>query len=178
MLKRHRRLRVGAPFVPAAFRRLCVETRGRNKAQPCRKAQPPSGGCVLKHKAWLFMISFFSQPPSGGCVLKHGNIEHFLQTHGPAAFRRLCVETPTETTALPPSSPAAFRRLCVETACARKIAHCSFQPPSGGCVLKLSAGAVFRAISNQPPSGGCVLKPPSPRSNPQSAASRLQAAVC
>ena len=32
--------------------------------------QPPSGGCVLKHK-YLFLKDFFGlQPPSGGCVLK------------------------------------------------------------------------------------------------------------
>ena len=35
--------------MPAAFRRLCVETRdGRNERN--RLFQPPSGGCVLKHE--------------------------------------------------------------------------------------------------------------------------------
>ena len=32
------------------------------------------------------------------------------------------------------------------------------QPPSGGCVLKLSALALIQALTLQPPSGGCVLK--------------------
>ena len=37
----------------------------------------------------------------------------------PAAFRRLCVETPLPTTVDPTKTPAAFRRLCVETFPAR-----------------------------------------------------------
>ena len=32
------------------------------------------------------------------------------------------------------------------------------QPPSGGCVLKLTILAVGRPLLGQPPSGGCVLK--------------------
>ena len=57
-------------------------------------AQPPSGGCVLKH----FFSSFFSagrlQPPSGGCVLKPKLVERVVYRNVPAAFGRLCVETP------------------------------------------------------------------------------------
>ena len=34
----------------------------------------------------------------------------------------------------------------------------SFQPPSGGCVLKQALEAKAWAADNQPPSGGCVLK--------------------
>ena len=34
----------------------------------------------------------------------------------PAAFGRLCVETPTPEELLKPYDPAAFGRLCVETA--------------------------------------------------------------
>ena len=33
------------------------------------------------------------QPPSGGCVLKQGQIMGVKRFNGPAAFRRLCVET-------------------------------------------------------------------------------------
>ena len=33
---------------PAAFRRLCVETADPNHARPDHRPQPPSGGCVLK----------------------------------------------------------------------------------------------------------------------------------
>ncbi|HHK6006148.1 TPA: hypothetical protein ACQWI1_002048 [Neisseria subflava] len=33
------------------------------------------------------------------------------------------------------------------------------QPPSGGCVLKLSSVTATAAHGAQPPSGGCVLKP-------------------
>ena len=55
--------------LPAAFRRLCVETaptlyrHGRNR-------QPPSGGCVLKQTTAIIALSLTAQPPSGGCVLK------------------------------------------------------------------------------------------------------------
>ena len=34
------------------------------------------------------------------------------------------------------------------------------QPPSGGCVLKLSDEALAVLTAFQPPSGGCVLKRP------------------
>ena len=33
------------------------------------------------------------QPPSGGCVLKQAVWQVITETIGPAAFRRLCVET-------------------------------------------------------------------------------------
>ncbi len=34
-------------------------------------AQPPSGGCVLKHMLMMLIKLLNPQPPSGGCVLKH-----------------------------------------------------------------------------------------------------------
>ena len=34
------------------------------------KAQPPSGGCVLKPFSDDLCLLFGNQPPSGGCVLK------------------------------------------------------------------------------------------------------------
>ena len=34
------------------------------------------------------------QPPSGGCVLKPEYVCVYERTKKPAAFRRLCVETP------------------------------------------------------------------------------------
>ena len=78
---------------PAAFRRLCVETTKPISSYEILYDQPPSGGCVLKHRVmhWVSRICF--QPPSGGCVLKHA--AHTLQAvvGQPAAFRRLCVET-------------------------------------------------------------------------------------
>ena len=55
---------------PAAFRRLCVETKTITRL-PSIKIQPPSGGCVLK------LIDE---------VAERVDID-------PAAFRRLCVET-------------------------------------------------------------------------------------
>ena len=39
-----------------------------------------------------------------------------------------------------------------------KPMHPSLQPPSGGCVLKLSMTRPSEAAGTQPPSGGCVLK--------------------
>ena len=56
-----------------------------------------------------------SQPPSGGCVLKLSLPFRARQMSGPAAFRRLCVETDKVPEDKKPKDPAAFRRLCVET---------------------------------------------------------------
>ena len=57
------------------------------------QAQPPSGGCVLKH----FLIDnphyMGMQPPSGGCVLKHVGVCVANRKAVAAAFGRLCVET-------------------------------------------------------------------------------------
>ena len=57
------------------------------------KAQPPSGGCVLKLRQGMYLRLFCNQPPSGGYVLKHLNavLRNLLSV--PAAFGRLCVET-------------------------------------------------------------------------------------
>ena len=54
---------------PAAFGRLCVETL-------------KSSDTFVKPE----------QPPSGGCVLKHKTVNSFLGNRS-AAFGRLCVET-------------------------------------------------------------------------------------
>ena len=77
-------------------------------------------------------------------------------------------------------SPAAFGRLCVETEGQNGGGHPRYQPPSGGCVLKLqpcflcrgrlaaafgrlcvetTTGTATPCSCWQPPSGGCVLKP-------------------
>ena len=55
-----------------------------------------------------------TQPPSGGCVLKPKSQTQSLNYFGPAAFRRLCVETVLALDGKPKLT----------------------QPPSGGCVLK------------------------------------------
>ena len=57
----------------------------------------------------------FAQPPSGGCVLKHGKFWKVLPLNFPAAFGRLCVETEYLRSGNLPKIPAAFGRLCVET---------------------------------------------------------------
>ena len=49
-------------WAPAAFRRLCVETIRSKLQKKNGTTQPPSGGCVLKHRAMLYPI--FSQAPS------------------------------------------------------------------------------------------------------------------
>ena len=57
-------------------------------------------------------------------------------------------------------APAAFRRLCVETSVSMQLLlFRQGQPPSGGCVLKLSHSRLSVSVNAQPPSGGCVLKP-------------------
>ena len=98
----------------------------------------------------------------------------------PAAFGRLCVETLLTRRVSTRAKPAAFGRLCVETGHLEGCAHGCIQPPSGGCVLKLSnttpsvpsaqpaafgrlcvetgVAYVINVCDPQPPSGGCVLK--------------------
>ena len=58
-------------LLPAAFRRLCVET----------------------HLAGNQGENYYYQPPSGGCVLKLKNLFTSSFVFGAAAFGRLCVET-------------------------------------------------------------------------------------
>ena len=120
---------------PAAFRRLCVETR-LSRMTCSGFCQPPSGGCVLKPDCDPMEYQKFGQPPSGGCVLKPRPDLKPNSTLAPAAFRRLCVET-IRTKPKQPKTP---------------------QPPSGGCVLKQSKRHRYPFRSFQPPSGGCVLK--------------------
>ena len=48
MLKHHVAGYPAAVFFPAAFRRLCVETRYPDGPMTDKDNQPPSGGCVLK----------------------------------------------------------------------------------------------------------------------------------
>ena len=78
--------------VPAAFRRLCVETSTSTKPMPFL-AQPPLGGCVLKPVLLGCRYRRLPQPPLGGCVLKLMQMGIQYCAVSPAAFRRLCVET-------------------------------------------------------------------------------------
>ena len=68
-MKPRRIVAVGKTADPAAFRRLCVETLNRQQIDAA-KAQPPSGGCVLKLRLRRACTGLLIQPPSGGCVLK------------------------------------------------------------------------------------------------------------
>ena len=98
------------------------------------------------------------QPPSGGCVLKLRSLHLPPHVAAPAAFGRLCVETPAAACCSgrpiqPPSGGCVLKHEKVS------IHICqSAQPPSGGCVLKQQVGAVWVVALSQPPSGGCVLK--------------------
>ena len=98
----------------------------------------------------------------------------------PAAFRRLCVETHINLVVNTGRHPAAFRRLCVETTISFTPNYLErYQPPSGGCVLKLSCNQCLNQAFVQPPSGGCVLKHyQKPEKLRLRLSSRLQAAVC
>ena len=121
--------------------------------------QPPSGGCVLKPNVDRKTDLYRRQPPSGGCVLKRLPETIQICVVPPAAFRRLCVETPHDQPDLQQPLP---------------------QPPSGGCVLKLLfvmqapvsgfAPAAFRRL--------CVETLVALTSRAINASSRLQAAVC
>ena len=114
---------------------------------------------MLKHKTPLGVRMRYFQPPSGGCVLKRQAVAAVVRQVAPAAFRRLCVETPLRTYFHARTNPAAFRRLCVETV-HNQFEHYTRlrQPPSGGCVLKLVHHQGNLLKLRQPPSGGCVLK--------------------
>ena len=91
-------------------------------------------------------------------MLKRWLLGFFVASIGPAAFRRLCVETQQKRASMRLRKPAAFRRLCVETECLAPMPEpCGNQPPSGGCVLKRGE-IVFTKDGEK--------------------ASRLQAAVC
>ena len=79
---------------PAAFGRLCVET-FQAAFRGCLNVQPPSGGCVLKRGLAPLIYLWICQPPSGGCVLKLGLMQCRKAKSLPAAFGRLCVETNT-----------------------------------------------------------------------------------
>ena len=89
----HRRSSRRRSVVAATFGWLCVETTAQKGEGTDSLPQPPSGGCVLKHRwcilnwccsfaatfGWLCVETLFfscfvgidKQPPSGGCVLKH-----------------------------------------------------------------------------------------------------------
>ena len=84
------------PEYPAAFRRLCVET---------------------KCKVILFYNLTFPAAFRRLCVETSVPISPIQKPHAPAAFRRLCVETKDPLHAEHVAIPAAFRRLCVETSC-------------------------------------------------------------
>ena len=144
---------------PAAFGRLCVETKP-NSSRFAISIQPPSGGCVLK--------------PRYPCLLPPRHQQ-------PAAFGRLCVETERVCRHRQNTRPAAFGRLCVETKPSfEQMMEIHSQPPSGGCVLKRAAKPTPRPSSGQPPSGGCVLKQMNDFRRPSNRGetSRLRAAVC
>ena len=123
-------------LAPAAFRRLCVETRCLYYPGGIRQPAAFRRLCV-ETLIWLKKQSALpTQPPSGGCVLKQH--QNALIGNGiiPAAFRRLCVETGAHAIGFD-GQPAAFRRLCVETMTDYYVEQCGEdQPPSGGCVLK------------------------------------------
>ena len=70
---------------------------------------------MLKHFRGGCGGGLWAQPPSGGCVLKHVFLAFDLDFPVPAAFRRLCVETAQYARFPCLGLPAAFRRLCVET---------------------------------------------------------------
>ena len=146
------------PALPAAFGRLCVETRVIRADRP--KGRPAAFGrlCVETIHLVNFLFKIY-QPPSGGCVLKQksGNAVTALQV--PAAFGRLCVETRISRLLTrwfkgqPPSGGCVLKRQ-VKNACFKPLS----QPPSGGCVLKLGTAECRQLTTFQPPSGGCVLK--------------------
>ena len=140
----------------AAFGRLCVETLINDRAKVGR-GQPPSGGCVLKHKRLRLDPRAVLQPPSGGCVLKQVN----NGCYGVMPVRQ------------PPSGGCVLKLFVVVI-----TARYQLQSPSGGCVLKQVNGCYGVMPVRQPPSGGCVLKQSVDWLPMMPLRSRLRAAVC
>ena len=96
----------------------------------------------------------------------------------PAAFGRLCVETFATDFGAPIEAPAAFGRLCVETINLRESGDAIF-PAAFGRLCVETLGFDFAALSDcQPPSGGCVLKLSFHTVHGFKNPSRLRAAVC
>ena len=111
----NRILPFGAFVPPAAFGRLCVETPELRGNDSGKKSQPPSGGCVLKHKLQIIRLERTAQPPSGGCVLKQTCklFENHRMAQPPSGGCVLKQNQPRPSTKR--RQPAAFGRLCVET---------------------------------------------------------------
>ena len=105
---------IGDGVSPAAFRRLCVETKLISWVFFTRSPAAFRRLCVETRKADA-QRGYLRQPPSGGCVLKQAAFLFGRETLQPAAFRRLCVETACSILSSTSKIPAAFRRLCVET---------------------------------------------------------------
>ena len=61
--------------------------------------QPPSGGCVLKHRGIVSANRQNTQPPSGGCVLKHlqrkGLFDKIIQPPSGGCVLKLLVSSMT-----------------------------------------------------------------------------------
>ena len=165
--------------IPAAFRRLCVETGQYSIGTPWKYSQPPSGGCVLKRHFHITVNRRISQPPSGGCVLKrfsgfsHRNISYRQPPSGGCVLKPELGQLGIAQLVQPPSGGCVLKPVRAQTS-----AEIRPQPPSGGCVLKLTNNARNIVSQNQPPSGGCVLKQTVGRMDTGVHPSRLQAAVC
>ena len=109
-----------APFAlhhnhPAAFGRLCVETSETQNGQ-----------------------MFVGPAAFGRLCVETSETQNGQMFVGPAAFGRLCVETVYQLVFDSKVLPAAFGRLCVETNTETQKSYDFAQPPSGGCVLKLT----------------------------------------
>ena len=94
-------------------------------------------------------------------MLKLDDQTQHIVVIGPAAFRRLCVETDESAFALGTlANPAAFRRLCVETVSAYLVVTPPLQPAAFRrlCVETGTGTMGLHKSRSQPPSGGCVLK--------------------
>ena len=79
-----------AAFTAAAFGRLCVETQNCRRRTQLERAQPPSGGCVLKPILAMPIWPGITQPPSGGCVLKLVKLVYFIRNCGSRLRAAVC----------------------------------------------------------------------------------------
>ena len=89
---------------------------------------------MLKHLPELRRLPESAQPPSGGCVLKHDEYKDSIELELPAAFRRLCVETSATTNSMPTYSVSClFVAICSNIA---QAGHSSFDPSLSEALVK------------------------------------------
>ena len=99
--------------LPAAFRRLCVETSN-----------------------FLLKTYMYSPAAFRRLCVETGSWAVCVAVWGPAAFRRLCVETVSACSAPKPPNQPPLGGCVLKQGRGKYHEELDYQPPLGGCVLK------------------------------------------